>query len=375
MKIETEKITALRHELHMYPELSLCETQTKQRLMNFIKRETDLAVTDCGKWFYAFYPSQKRNAQTIAFRADFDALAIPEENDLPYCSQNSGISHRCGHDGHSAVLCGFAMAVSRYGADKNIYFIFQHAEEIGAGGRECAPLIREKNISEIYAFHNWSGFPKNSIVIREGIVQCASKGLTISFMGTSAHASQPEDGRNPSEAIAKLVLSIGEIAREKDYQGMVLATIVNISAGAKNFGIAASEGEVSVTLRSFYEADCEKLENRILEKAKELAGDYDLLLSREESDVFPETVNEQAAIKRVISAAKACGKQIVYLKEPFRSSEDFGYYQKECPGAIFYIGNGENYPQIHTTEYDFNDTIIKTAIEMFAALSGINQLQ
>ena len=54
MKIETEKITALRHELHMYPELSLCETQTKQRLMNFIKRETDLAVTDCGKWFYAF---------------------------------------------------------------------------------------------------------------------------------------------------------------------------------------------------------------------------------------------------------------------------------------------------------------------------------
>ena len=324
MKIETEKITALRHELHMYPELSLCETQTKQRLMNFIKRETDLAVTDCGKWFYAFYPSQKRNAQTIAFRADFDALAIPEENDLPYCSQNSGISHRCGHDGHSAVLCGF---------------------------------------------------PKNSIVIREGIVQCASKGLTISFMGTSAHASQPEDGRNPSEAIAKLVLSIGEIAREKDYQGMVLATIVNISAGAKNFGIAASEGEVSVTLRSFYEADCEKLENRILERAKALAGDYDLLFSREESDVFPETVNDPAETQRVICAANACGKKIVYLKEPFRSSEDFGYYQKECPGAIFYIGNGENYPQIHTTEYDFNDTIIKTAIEMFAALSGINQLQ
>ena len=207
MKIEIEKITALRHELHRFPELSLCESMTKQRLMNFIKRETDLEVTDCGKWFYALYWSPKEHAQSIAFRADFDALAIPETDGLPYCSANSGVSHKCGHDGHSAVLCGFAMAANRYGADKNIYFIFQHAEEIGAGGRECASLIREK--------------------------------------------------------------------------------------------------------------------------------------------------------------------QIVYLKEPFRSSEDFGYYQKQCPGVMFYIGNGEAYPQIHTAEYDFNDNIIETAIEMFAALGGV----
>lgn len=372
MKIEIEKITTLRHELHKCPELSLCESMTKRRLMNFIERETDLEVTDCGKWFYALYRSPKEHAQSIAFRADFDALAIPETDGLPYCSANSGVSHKCGHDGHSAVLCGFAMAANRYGADKNIYFIFQHAEEIGAGGRECASLIREKQISAIYAFHNWSGFPENSIVLREGIVQCASKGITASFTGASAHASQPENGRNPSEAIAKLVLSIDKIAKETDYQGMVLATIVNIIAGTKNFGIAASKGEVSATIRSFYEADCEKLESRILEKAKSLAGDYHLFFSHEESDVFPETVNDPEATKQVIHAAKVCEKQIVYLKEPFRSSEDFGYYQKECPGVMFYIGNGEAYPQIHTEEYDFNDNIIETAIEIFAALGGVS---
>lgn len=371
MKIEIEKIIALRHELHRYPELSLCESGTKQRLMDFIRRETALEVTDCGKWFYALYRSQKEDAKTIAFRADFDALAIAEASSLPYCSANPGVSHKCGHDGHSAVLCGLAMAASRYGADKNIYFIFQHAEEIGAGGRVCASLIKEKQISAIYAFHNWSGFPENSIIVREGIVQCASKGLTVSFTGASAHASQPEDGRNPAKAIAKLVLSIDEITNEKDYQGMVLATIVNISVGTKNFGIAAAKGEVSATIRSFYEADCRKLENRILERARSLAEDYQLILSHEESDVFPETVNDPATAEQVVHAASLCGKQVISLEEPFRSSEDFGYYQKECPGVIFYIGNGEAYPQIHTLEYDFNDNIIETAVEMFAVLGGV----
>lgn len=364
-------LTALRHELHMYPELSMQEAETKQRLINFIKKETNLEVTDCGRWFYAYYSCGRENVQSIAFRADFDALAIQEDNELPYCSRNPGISHRCGHDGHSAVLAGAALAADRYGADKNIYFIFQHAEEIGAGGRECAALIREKGISEVYAFHNWSGFPEQSIVIRKGTVQCASKGITLMFQGTSAHASQPEDGKNPSLAIAGLVLFVDEIVRHRDYQGMVLATIVNISVGDKNFGIAASQGEISMTLRGVYESDCRKLEEKITEKAKVLADNYGLKWQKEESDVFPETVNDPAAAEKVIRAAEKCNKQVIYLEEPFRASEDFGYYQKECSGAMFYIGNGENYPQIHTAEYDFNDNIIETAIEVFMRLGGV----
>ena len=128
------KITQLRHQLHRYPELSMQEYRTKDTLINFIKKETDLEVTDRGHWFYACYHCGIPGAESIAFRADFDALAIPEENDLPYCSRNPGVSHRCGHDGHSAVLAGLALEVAQYGADKDVYFIFQHAEEIGGGG-------------------------------------------------------------------------------------------------------------------------------------------------------------------------------------------------------------------------------------------------
>lgn len=360
------KITQLRHQLHRYPEISMQEYRTKDTLINFIKKETDLEVTDRGHWFYACYHCGIPGAESIAFRADFDALAIPEENDLPYCSRNPGVSHRCGHDGHSAVLAGLALEVAQYGADKDVYFIFQHAEEIGGGGAECAKLISEKGISKVFAFHNLSGYPEGCVAVREGTAQCASKGLTVHLTGTPAHASQPEDGKNPSAACAELVLEINRAAAcKEEYEGLIMATIVQVLSGQKNFGIAASKGEVSVTLRADYEKDMEKLEGQIRMKAEELAARDGLTVDYEESDIFPETVNDSACLELVRCAGEACGMKVVDMEVSFRASEDFGYYLKQCPGAIFYIGNGEEYPQLHTDSYDFNDQILESAAELF----------
>lgn len=360
------KITQLRHQLHKYPELSMQEYRTKDTLINFIKKETDLEVEDRGHWFYACYHCGIPGAESIAFRADFDAIAIPEENDLPYCSRNPGVSHRCGHDGHSAVLAGLALEVAQYGADKDVYFIFQHAEETGGGGEECAKLIPEKGISKVFAFHNMSGYPERCVAVREGTAQCASKGLTVYLTGTPAHASQPEDGKNPSAACAELVLEINRAAAcKEDYEGLIMATIVQVLSGQKNFGIAASKGEVSVTLRADYEKDMEKLEGRIRRKAEELAARDGLTVDYGESDIFPETVNDSVCLEMVRCAGKACGMTVVDMEVPFRASEDFGYYLKQCPGAIFYIGNGEEYPQLHTDSYDFNDQILESAVVLF----------
>lgn len=359
------KIVALRHRLHQHPELSGQETWTKQELIRFLRTETNLKIVDRGKWFYVHYRPKKEGTPSIAFRADFDALAINEERNLPYHSLNPGISHRCGHDGHSAALAGLALMLEKYGADKNVYLIFQHAEEIGGGGAACAELIPDKNISQVYAFHNWSGFPEGAVVLKNGIVQCASKGLIVRFQGKSAHASQPEDGINPSKALAELILEIQKTEEAKDYDGLAMATIVHVAAGSKNFGIAASTGEISITLRAYYDRDMEKMEKRIRSQADQFAVRDGLAVLYEESDVFPETVNDAGCIEKVRCAAEKAGVEAIDMEKPFRASEDFGYYLKKCPGAMIYIGNGADYPQIHTEKYDFNDKILKTAIELF----------
>lgn len=384
-----KKIVELRHRLHAHPELSMEETWTKRTLFEFLKENTELLLEDRGHWFYAYYDCKKPGAETIAFRADFDALPMEEKEGLSYGSQIPGVCHKCGHDGHSAALAGFALEVSEGGADKNIYFIFQHGEEIGGGGAECAELIPEKKISRIFAFHNMSGYPEGSIVLREGVAHCTSKGLTVHMKGTPAHASQPEDGKNPAAAISELVLykeaavdngiavdkrtavDNGTVADNADgYAGFILATVVGVNIGSKNFGISASEGEVSMTLRADYEEDLNRMETRIRKKALELGKKYGLTVSFEEQDFFPETVNHSEAVRDVREAALGNGMAVVTLPTTFRASEDFGYYLKKCPGAIFYIGNGENYPAIHTHEFDFNDRILETAVDMFMALAA-----
>lgn len=367
---QIKKITELRHTLHRYPELSMEEQETKRLLMEFLKKETELELADRGHWFYAFCRGNQTEGErkAIAFRADFDALPIAETGELPYASLHEGISHRCGHDGHSAALAGLALTLTPGTYDKDIYLIFQHGEEIGGGGAECAALLREKGIGHVFAFHNWSGFPEGSIVVRNGITQCASKGLTVAFSGKTAHASQPEDGKNPACAVSELVLFMAEAAGLPEYQAIVMATVVEVSVGSRNFGIAASEGSVSATLRAGYDADLKKLEERIRKKAGELAARDGLAVEISECDVFPDTVNDSACAELVRRAAKKACALVVELAEPFRASEDFGYYLKECPGAMFYIGNGVDYPQIHTTGYDFNDRILNTAVEMFRGI-------
>lgn len=368
-----DKIIALRHELHRHPQVSMQEQETKLRLMDFIKTNTKLKVTDCGHWFYAQYSCQERSLQEIkspiAFRADFDALPISEaDSALPYASENNGVSHKCGHDGHAAALAGLALELNQEGADRDVYLVFQHAEEIGCGARECVPLIREKGIAEIYGFHNWSGFPEGAVVVREGISQCASVGLTIRFIGKQSHASIPEQGKNPSAAIAELILYVQNLLREVSFEQLVLATIVNVQIGTKDFGISAGEGEISFTLRAALQRELDELEQIIRDRAEQLASETGMQVIYTYADPFPETANDAACVQKIRQAAEKLGNPIVELAEPLRASEDFGYYTKVCPGAMFYLGNGETYPSLHTPEYDFRDELLEEAVDMFKAL-------
>ena len=359
-----EKIISLRHELHQHPELSMHETATKRRLIGFLRENTELEIVDMGRWFYAVHRCGTEGARRIAFRADFDAVAVNEECVLPYASLVTGVAHKCGHDGHSAALCGLACETERRGMDKDLYFIFQHAEENGAGAQECAQIIIGEHIERIFAFHNWNGFPLGSVAIKDGTVQCASKGLTIKFTGRASHASAPESGINPAAAIAELTLYASRLSGRGQFEGMTLATVVHVSAGSPNFGIAAGEGSISLTIRAEFETDLSRLESMIRAKSAELARRDGLAVGYETCDVFPETSNDAESAAMVHRAAAELGIPAAEMHEPLRASEDFGHFLKKCPGAMFYIGDGENHAALHTPDYDFPDAILETAVEL-----------
>lgn len=231
----------LRHELHAHPELSNQEVWTKQHLIDFLKKYTKLEIVNRGRWFYSIYRA-KNGKGNIAFRADFDALPIDENLDVPYNSKVKGVSHKCGHDGHAATFAGLALEIDQKGANKNIFFLFQHAEETGDGAKEAALFIKENEIDEIFSYHNMNIGPFKSVNVKDGTVNCASKGMVIHMEGTPSHASEPENGKNPSFAIAKIIDSIPELTAEGKNKGIVLCTIVQVDIGERAFGVNAGKG-------------------------------------------------------------------------------------------------------------------------------------
>lgn len=360
----------LRHELHAHPELSNEETWTKQHLMNFLKANTKLEIIDRNTWFYAVYRAVEGN-NNIAFRADYDAVAIDEGIELPYGSKFSGKAHKCGHDGHAATLAGFSLEIDQKGADKNIFFLFQPAEETGDGAIQCIDLIKENKIDEIFGYHNLSGFPYKSVIVIDGTAQCASKGMIIHMEGAPAHASQPEDGKNPSFAIAKVIDAIPKFISPEKYNGLVLCTVVQVAVGNRAFGMSASNGDLLLTIRALYEEELNKLQKNLEEFAKAQAEAYGLKIGFSFTEEFPETVNHKESSDKIRKITREKGMQLFEMKEAWRASEDFGHYTKLIKGAYFYLGNGEDYPPAHTYNYDFRDELIKEGVELFKGLAAL----
>lgn len=385
MEIEEElltKIYDLRHRLHNIPEASMHETQTKAMLMSFLRENTNLEVVDRGEWFYAVLKcsddrmgdenndsdEQRRqiaeksaNRFPIAFRADVDAV----------CGQDGKPGHYCGHDGHSSILCGTAVLLSRMAAlNRDVCFIFQPGEEIGAGAKLCRELIAEKNIGEVYGLHNIPGYPRNHVLTIDGTFACASTGLEIHMTGAASHAAYPEAGKNPGPALARLLLEVEKLTEEYNRsKGFVRMTLIGMDVGSANYGVAASEGTLRMTVRAEKEKVFAAYVDEIKKLAQNMAYDGEFELEIQEIERFPATENHAKNVDKLRKCAADQNIVITELAEPMRWSEDFGYYLQATNGAFFGVGDGEDHAQLHTAGFEFPDEIIETAIKMFVGLA------
>lgn len=362
-------VVDLRHKLHENAELSNNEVKTLALLKDFLRKHTTLQIVEKEGYFYAVHNINEA-FPTVVFRADMDAVPVKENLNVAYKSKSEGVSHKCGHDGHSAALAGFALEVEKI-KNKNVILLFQPGEEIGTGARKIVEdnFFKLHKIDEVYGFHNIPGFKEHKILCRKNTFACASKGMIIKFNGTPAHAAYPEFGINPSFAIAEVIQYLKEVTKLKDYEKMVLCTIVNVDIGERAFGTSAGSGYLMLTIRAEEEKDLNRLEKNIINYVTLQGEKHKLTYVIEFCDEFPETKNHDMAVEKIKNACASSKLKYEELSNPFRWSEDFGYFTKEVKGAIFGIGSGESHSQLHTVDYDFPDEILKTAITMFYNLT------
>ncbi|MBQ2867577.1 MAG: M20/M25/M40 family metallo-hydrolase, partial [Firmicutes bacterium] len=191
----------------------------------------------------------------------------------------------------------------------------------------------------------------------------------IMYVGAPAHASTPENGKNPALAIAALIEAIPGFISPEINKGITLATVVQVDIGERAFGVSAHKGRLALTIRGEYEAEMDRLQENLENLAKAEAEKYGLEVSFAFCDVFPETKNHDESIDKIEAACKALGIPVSYKELPDRGSEDFGYFTKRVPGALFSIGNGEDYPAVHDSKFDFLDEEMKYATAIFLELA------
>ena len=363
----------LRHTLHENAEISGNENKTMEILIDFLRNNTTFNIIVKDGYFIAEKIACK-NAMNIAFRADMDAIPMVETTDIKYKSNNGAAAHKCGHDGHCAILAGLALEIEERPIEhKNIFLLFQPSEEVGEGARKIVQdgFLMNNKIDEIYSLHNIPGYEKGSILYKRDVFACASKGVIITLKGKPSHAAYPEYGINPSYATADIIKFLSDITKSSIFKGMVLCTIVNINIGERAFGTAAASGEILLTLRGENEDDLIKLQNNILQFVEQCCAKHKIEFNISFSDEFPETRNHDTCINKVLEACVNNDFSYEELQCPFRWSEDFGYYLKNIRGAMFGLGDGKLQPQLHTADYDFPDSIIKTGVDIFYSIAEL----
>ena len=356
-QIQKERLRALRRQLHGCAERPNEEYRTTQLVASFLGAHTSLRVCSRGHWLYAVH--EEPDAPVIAFRADLDAVPDGE----------GGAAHRCGHDGHTAALCGLALLLEGKTIGRTVYLIFQPAEETGTGAKECVPELRGLGVRACFSSHNLPGFPLGQIVTRNGVFACASRGLTFTFDGTPAHAAYPEFGRSPMRALGRMLCAAEELADPALYRGMVRCTVVQAEAGARNFGVAPGRAELSMTIRAHFDRDLAAMQDRLTARARELAGADGLTVRLDVSDDYAATENDRDLTGTVLAACAAAGLSVRDAAEPFRWSEDFGQFSALCPISFFGVGAGETCPALHTAGYEYPDALLETVCTAYLAIA------
>lgn len=370
-----EKLLNLRHELHRNPELSGRERQTARRLVKYLKPlKPDKLFGNLGGYGVLAVFESGRPGPEVLFRADTDALPIHEKNDSDYCSLSTGVSHKCGHDGHSAILAGLAQHISaNRPARGRFLLLFQPAEETGTGAVSVLsdPAFAGFNPEYCFALHNLPGYDQKTVVVRNGTFAAASRGMVIRLKGRTSHASEPEKGRSPTATLATLMTNLPRLSGngpEFGFSDFALLTLIYGNLGTPAFGTTPGEAVLMATLRAYLDKDMETLTGRAVAMVEKLAGESKLNFEIDFTEEFPATMNHADAVNFVREAASGLQLKVVKAGLPFRWSEDFAHFALRTKAALFGIGAGVSHHPLHDPDYDFPDGIITTGVSLWIAI-------
>lgn len=361
------KLKQYRQDLHQIPELAFDLFLTQA----YIKKELELMgyITEVVAKTGIVAHKKGATCESIAFRSDMDALHVVEKTNVSFSSKHPHKMHACGHDGHMAMLLGFAEHVSKLeNLQKTVVFIFQPAEE-GPGGAKIIieeGILEKYQISHIFGIHLYPGLEEGLYGLVDGPMLAQNGEFNLSVKGISTHAAQPHLGSDAILAASSLVSAYHTIiSRSLNPLDSGVITVGTIQGGeARN--IIASEVKLSGTIRAFNTDIYELLKKRMraIDFGMELA--FNVKIENDIMDYYPPVVNDH----RLFEMVRLSLDQNEYkLLKPMMFAEDFAFYQKKVPGLFLMIGTknekkGYVHP-LHSCYFNFDEIILSKGVSIY----------
>lgn len=378
-------LTQFRHDLHTHPELMYEEVRTSERVRNELSNVGIEFVGGLagGTGVVGWLPStgDSANAMTIALRADMDALPIFEETGVPYASQTQGKMHACGHDGHTTILLGAARALkATQQRDNNVLFVFQPAEEGGAGADR---LVKEgvldgsvigRPVDAIYGLHGNPWINAGDFSVRNGPMMAATDDIGATITGLGGHAAMPDRTADPVVAIAHIITALQSIAsRNVSPLDSIVFSVTTLTAGHAN-NVIPDKTSFTGTMRTLQPETRVLGKQRFYEVVEGIAAAMGCKAEVYWHEGYPVTVNNVEATDRLRRiAAGVVGDRLSEEPHPTMGGEDFSFYGYKVPACFYYAGlrrpGDENPAGLHTPRFDFNDAVIPDCVQMMCALA------
>jgi amidohydrolase len=365
-----DQVVEWRRHLHRHPELSFRERETAdfvaQTLAGFgdaleVERPTEHGVVA--------RLGSGRPGPVVALRADIDALPIDEQSGVDFASENPGVMHACGHDGHTAMLLGAArvLAAARERLPGGeLRFVFQPAEELAPGGaRDLVAAGVMDGVDLVYGCHLWTPLAVGKVTAMPGPFMAAADFFTLAITGRGGHGGLPHLADDVVAIAAQVVTNLQHVvARRVDPLERAVLSVGAFHAGdAPN--VLPDRAELAGTVRSF-DADVRtRMPVLIEEVVRGVAGAHGAAYELDYTFGYRPVVNDEAATTLVRAAIPP---EMATDLAPIMGGDDFSAYLGEAPGCYAFIGAGSEeagatFPH-HHPRFRIDERALRTGVRL-----------
>ncbi|KIY22526.1 M20 family metallopeptidase [Mesobacillus subterraneus] len=368
----SDQVIEWRRYLHSHPEPSFHEQETAQFVFDTLSGFDGLVLSRPTETSVMARLIGTQPGKVLAMRADMDALPITEENDFEFKSQNPGVMHACGHDGHTAMLLGTAKVLSSLKDQMKgeVRFLFQHAEELYPGGAEemiSAGVM--DGVDLIIGTHLWAPTPVGKVGVVYGPMMAAPDTFWITVKGKGGHAALPHQTIDSIAVAAQIVTNLQHIvSRNTDPLDNLVLSVTQFLGGTTHNVIPGSV-QLCGTVRSFDPALRESMPAKMERIIKGITDAHEASYDFKYEFGYRPVINDEEVTKVIEETVREVfGDETLDLMKPNMGGEDFSAFQQKAPGCFFYVGAGNEdkgivYPHHHerfTIDEDSMEIGVKT---------------